>query len=78
VFWKSRLLPAFPPIHFMGNGIRRISHGLNRARSWKPFHVLLCPSLAGSQLLKDGGYYCMSLPPAGPAKFELHRLQWEK
>lgn len=78
VIWKTRMLAGLPPIHFLGRGIRRISRGLNRARGWKPFNVLLCPSLAGSQLLKDGGYYEMTLRPNTPAQFKRHRLRWEK
>jgi hypothetical protein len=78
VIWKARLLAGLPPITFMGKGIRRISRGLNRARAWKPFHVLLCPSLSGSQLLKDGGYYEMNLKAGAPAEFVRHRLKWEK
>ena len=78
VIWKARMLAGLPPIHFMGRGIRRISHGLNRARGWKPFNVLLCPSLAGSQLLKDGGYYEMRLKGVVAAEFVRHRLEWEK
>jgi hypothetical protein len=77
VIWKTRMLAGLPPIHFMGRGIRRISRGLNRARAWKPFKVLLCPSLSGSQVLKDGGYYEMNLTPGAPAEFIRHRLKWE-
>ena len=78
VIWKARLLAGFPPIHFLGRGIRRISRGLNRARGWKQFRPLLCPSLSGSQLLKDGGYYEMKLKTGAPAEFIRHRLKWEK
>lgn len=78
VIWKTRVLAGFPPIHFLGRGVRRISRGLHRARGWKPFHILLCPSLAGSQLLKDGGYYEMNLRAGERAKFVRHRLKWEK
>jgi len=78
VIWKARMLAGLPPIHFMGRGIRRISRGLNRARGWKPFNVLLCPSLAGSQLLKDGGFYEMQLRRGKRAEFVRHRLKWEK
>lgn len=78
VIWKTRLLAGCPPITFLGRGIRRISRGLNRARGWKPFNILLCPSLAGSQLLKDGGYYEMTLRQNEPADFKRHRLKWEK
>jgi hypothetical protein len=78
VIWKTRILAGFPPIHFLGRGVRRISRGLHRARGWKPFKILLCPSLAGSQLLKDGGYYEMKLRAGEPAEFARHRLKWEK
>ena len=78
VIWQTRLLAGLPPIHFLGGGIRRISRGLNRARGWKPFNTLLCPSLPGSQLLKDGGYYEMKLRPGVTAEFVRHRLRWEK
>lgn len=78
VFWKARLLAGLPPIRFLGQGVRRISRGLNRARAWKPFNVLLCPSLSGSQLLKDGGYYEMKLSGGAPAQFTRRRLRWEK
>jgi hypothetical protein len=78
VIWKTRILAGLPPINFLGRGIRRISRGLNRARGWRPFNILLCPSLAGSQLLKDGGYYEMTVKPDRPVAFKRHRLRWEK
>jgi hypothetical protein len=78
VIWKTRLLAGLPPINFLGRGVHRISRGLHRARRWKPFNILLCPSLAGSQLLKDGGYYEMKLRPGAPVQFIRHRLRWEK
>jgi hypothetical protein len=78
VIWKTRVLAGFPPIHFMGRGVKRISRGLHRARGWKPFNILLCPSLAGSQLLKDGGFYEMKLRRGEPAEFVRHRLKWER
>ncbi len=77
IYMQARMLSGFPPIHFLGKGIRRISRGLNRARAWRPFKVLLCPSLAGCQMLKDGGYYLMKLEGNGPAKFERHSLPWK-
>jgi hypothetical protein len=78
VIWKTRVLAGFPAINFLGRGVHRISRGLNRARGWKQFKILLCPSLSGSQLLKDGGYYEMKLRPGAPAQFIRHRLRWEK
>jgi hypothetical protein len=58
--------------------VKRISRGLHRAGGWQPFNILLCPSLAGSQLLKDGGFYEMKLPAGAPAEFVRHRLKWER
>jgi len=77
VFWNTRWLAGCPPIRLFGKGVFRISCGLNRARGWRPFRPLLCPSLAGSQLLKDGGYYSLRISDAG-ADFTRHRLKWEK
>ena len=61
ILWKSRLLAGMPIIRFMGNSIRRMSTALYEARLWRPFKVHLCPSLAGIQLTKGGGYYRMTL-----------------
>jgi len=76
VLWKSRLLAGLPPIHFLGNSIRRMSTALSEARQWRPFNVRLCPSLAGLELLKDGGYVELRLDPeaAAPIHLEIHRL----
>jgi len=56
VFWKSRLLAGLPPVRVFGHAVRRMTEALHQARSWRPFRVHLCPSLAGIELLKDGGY----------------------
>lgn len=74
---KSRLLAGLPVIRFLGHSIRRMSVGLNEARLWRPFHVRLCPSLAGIELLKDGGYLTAELDAEAerPARFEFHRLR---
>ncbi len=76
IFWKSKLLAGMPVIRFMGHGVRRMSGALNEARHWKPFHVRLCPSLAGIELLKDGGYLTAKLDPDArqPALFQFHPL----
>jgi 3',5'-cyclic AMP phosphodiesterase CpdA len=76
VFRLSRLLAGMPPITFLGNTARRLSTALNQARCWRPFRVQLCPSLAGSELLKDGGYLTLDLNTAGSPPFRLtrHRL----
>jgi len=75
-FWKSRMLAGMPTIRFLGNSIRRMSHALNEARCWRVFKPRLCPSIAGIELLKDGGY-CEVLvdeTASGPAKIRFHRL----
>ena len=76
VLWKSRLLAGMPSIGFLGHTGRRLSTALNQARYWRPFHVRLCPALAGIELLKDGGYCTVELDPDAcqPARFRLHRL----
>jgi hypothetical protein len=68
-----------PTIRFLGNSIRRMSAGLSAARGWRPFRVRLCPSLAGIQLLKDGGYLELRLDPEAeqPAATRFHRLPWD-
>jgi hypothetical protein len=76
VLWKSRLLAGMPPITFLGHTVRRLSTALSAARYWRPFHVRLCPALAGIELLKDGGYCTAELDPEAlrPARFRFHRL----
>ncbi|HZV36098.1 MAG TPA: metallophosphoesterase, partial [Verrucomicrobiae bacterium] len=61
IFRTSRFLAGMPRLHFLGHTFKRMSIALSQARQWRPFHVRLCPSLAGIQLLKDGGYYIMEL-----------------
>ena len=53
--------------------IHRITRALNRAKSWKAFHPKLCPSLAGIELLKDGGYLTVDLDLAGKAPILITR-----
>lgn len=76
VLMKSRILAGMPPISFLGHTPRRLSKALRMARHWRPFNVFLCPSLAGIELLKDGGFCTMELDPTGrePARFCLHRF----
>jgi hypothetical protein len=52
----------------------RLSSALREARFWKPFKVLLCPSLAGIELLKDGGFYTCQFEPGSKQalRFQLH------
>ena len=77
ILWKSRLLAGMPVVRFLGHSIERFSAALREARRWKPFKVRLCPSLAGVELLKDGGYYSMELDVSGtvPARFIRHKLR---
>jgi Calcineurin-like phosphoesterase len=77
ILWKSRLLSGMPQIRFLGHTISRLSYALSEARLWRPFHVLLCPSLSGIQLLKDGGYCTLDLALSArtPAQFHFHRLR---
>jgi hypothetical protein len=79
VLFKSRFLCGMPVINFLGHTPQRISRALRQARQWKQFNVLLCPSLPGIQLLKDGGYVTIDLDPKGktPAQFRKHRLPWK-
>jgi hypothetical protein len=74
ILWKSRLLAGMPPICFLSRNIERFSRALNQARYWRPFHVRLCPALAGVELLKDGGYCTMEIDPEArhPARFHFH------
>lgn len=76
IHWKSHRLAGMPIIRFMGNSVRRLTLALNEARYWKPFRVRLCPSLAGIELLKDGGYYTAQVDPDAerPMAFQFHRL----
>jgi hypothetical protein len=77
LLFKSRLLCGMPVINFLGHTPRRISSALRQGRHWEPFKVLLCPSLAGIQLLKDGGYWTVELDAQKPARFEKHGLSWK-
>jgi hypothetical protein len=76
IFLKSRMLAGMPVISFLGHTPKRLSSALREARYWKPFKVLLCPSLSGIELLKDGGFYTVEVDSEGhrPAEFRFHRL----
>jgi hypothetical protein len=77
-FWKSRMLAGMPTIRFLGNSIRRMSHALNEARCWRAFKPRLCPSIAGIELLMDGGYCEVRIDEnaSRPAEIHFHRLHW--
>jgi len=78
VFGLSRHLSGMPEIHFLGHTPRRLSRALRQAWHWAPFKPLLCPSPAGSQLLKDGGYYTVELDETGStaSQFRFKSLGW--
>jgi hypothetical protein len=62
VFKMSRIFAGIPEINWMGNSVRKFSRALSKAAFWKPFKPVLCPSLSGSELLKDGGFLVLQLP----------------
>ena len=77
LYWRlSKLLCGLPVLHRFGHSVRRMSAALNQARSWGDFRVLLCPSLAGIDLLNDGGYYTAELDGGArsPVRFQFHAL----
>jgi hypothetical protein len=74
ILWKSRWLAGMPRVTFLGHTARRLSSALRRSKQWKPFNVRLCPSLAGIELLKDGGYLTIDLDDRCPAQFHRHYL----
>jgi hypothetical protein len=71
-------LAGMPELRRCGATARRLSGALRRAREWRPFRVTLCPSTAGIELLKDGGYLELELPAAGHAPLQIrrHHLPW--
>lgn len=72
----SRFLSGMPVLNFLGGSVRKLSTALHQARDWRPFRVRLCPSLAGIELLKDGGYLTVDLDAEArrPARFQFHPL----
>jgi hypothetical protein len=73
----SRLLSGLPVLRGFGHSIRRMSTALNDARHWKPFRVILCPSLAGIELFNDGGFLTLDLDAEAstPARIQFHPLR---
>ena len=80
ILFKSRMLAGIPVISFLGHTPKRLSSALREARQWKPFKVLLCPSLSGIELLKDGGFYTATIDPTAqrPATFKFHSLRGKR
>ena len=77
VFWQSRLLCGMPAISGIGHTVKRLSSALRQARYWKPFNVVLCPSPAGMELLKDGGFLTVRMDSnsAQPVTITRHRIR---
>jgi len=73
VLWKSRLLAGIPPVNGLGVSVHRMTTALNRARHWRPFHVHLCPSLAGIELFKAGGFLTVDLEESGQRALRVTR-----
>lgn len=78
IFRLGQRLAGMPRIGFLGNTVRRYSAALREARWWRDFRVVLCPSPAGIELLKDGGWLELELDPGGrgPVQIRHHRLPW--
>jgi hypothetical protein len=78
VIGASAWLAGMPEIGFLGHTPRRLSRALRQARRWKPYNILLCPSLTGLQLFKDGGYYILTLDldARTPVGFQFRPLPW--
>jgi hypothetical protein len=76
ILWKSRLLSGMPRLSALGTSVARMSGALHEARQWRPFHVRLCPALAGLQLQRGGGWCSLELDPSGvtPLMFRTHPL----
>jgi hypothetical protein len=74
----SRMLAGMPEVRFLGNAVRRMSAALREARCWREFKVRLCPSPAGCELLKDGGFRSLTLPASGEDfRWGIHPLPWQ-
>lgn len=78
VLKQALRLSGLPTIGFLGHTPLRLSKALREARQWEPFRLALCPSPAGIQLRKDGGYLTVELDPDGsrPAQILYHPLPW--
>lgn len=76
---QSQLLAGIPVLPGLGPSLTRMLRALNRAKAWKPFRVLLCPSLAGIQLHRSGGYYMAEIDPEGrkPLALRWNALPWD-
>lgn len=76
ILGMSRVAAGMPRLGFLGHTGRRLSSALREAQNWKPFKVRLCPSPAGIELRKDGGFLSVEIDRRAnaPAKFTFHPL----
>ena len=53
-----------------------MTSALSQAKHWRPFNVRLCPSLAGIQMLRGGGYLTIDLDEtaAQPPRIKVHHV----
>lgn len=72
----SRLLSGMPHLTCLGNSFSRMSSALKRAKIWKDFNMTLCPSLAGCQWAKDGGWLELELNDNGNFTLTRRHLKW--
>lgn len=73
IFRMSRILSGMPSIGFMGITAKRLSMALRQATTWRGFRPTLCPSLAGIELLKDGGFLEIRLDPEAGRPLRIDR-----
>jgi hypothetical protein len=80
IWGMARLLSGLPPVAFLGSAVRRYSTALHRARDWRPFRVALCPSLAGVEIFRSGGWLTLTLDPSArdPVRITRHRMPWRE
>ncbi len=78
VLGVANRLAGCPTVGWLGNSVRRYTSALREARCWRDFRVTLCPSPAGIQLLKDGGYLTLEFDAsrAEGLVVRMHRLPW--
>jgi len=74
---QSRWLSGIPKLTSCGPTVRRISSALSKASEWRHFNLLLCPSLAGLEITRKGGFYTITVDPDGiqKAEFRLHIIK---
>lgn len=75
---QARRLAGFPTVTWLGPTVRRWTQGLNAARHWQDFNVALCPSLAGIELDRCGGWLTLELDPDGGQPIHVIRHQMRR